>query len=242
MTTQSCKTTGRCTHDRCAPGRERDQEQKRPRNRQSHLRRTCKQNTASSRTRLRPVVVRRQAPMARQCWEAQQLLLVHRDHRDPRPDAAADPSSQSCERSVGDTETVADHAEDPEDCRDATGAADGHARCDTRQALEIQKCSRPWSSHRPSTLKVSPMEWLTLSSLCDHAHGPGQHRQPRRSHRCNVRDRGYLRQTVKEKTVELVKVISAGAVFGTNCGADRTRAGRDSTSAGSAAHRGVQDQ
>ena len=42
-------------------------------------------------------------------------------------------------------------------------------------------------------------------------------------------------QTVQEKTVEVVKADSAGAGFGTNCGADRTRAGRDSTSAGSAA-------
>ena len=44
---------------------------------------------------------------------------------------------------------------------------------------------------------------------------------------------------MKEKTVEVVKGDSAGAVFGTNCGADRARASRDPTSAGSTAHRGV---
>ena len=74
-----------------------------------------------------PVVVRRQAPMA-QTVLGSPAAVHRRDHQDPRPD----------------TETGADHPEDPEDCRDTTGAADGHARCNTRQSLGIQKCIRQW--------------------------------------------------------------------------------------------------
>ena len=51
MTTQSYKTTGRCTHATMCTGsrtRSSSSQQMRPRNRQSHLRRTCQQNTAET--------------------------------------------------------------------------------------------------------------------------------------------------------------------------------------------------
>ena len=51
MTTQSYKTTERCTHaTMCTRSRtgSSSSQQKRPRNRQSHLRRTCQQDTAET--------------------------------------------------------------------------------------------------------------------------------------------------------------------------------------------------
>ena len=177
MLTQAYKTTGRRTHaTTCTESRttSSSSQQQRPRNRQSHLRRTCQQNTAGT----------QQAQLSNEV-AASRCETTGADG----PDSAVKPSScssstrpwkslsqrsrgpqfiwQICERSIGDTETVDDHPEDPEGCRDTTGTADGHARSDTRQALGIQKCSRPWSSHRSITLRVSSTEWSTCPLLCE---------------------------------------------------------------------------
>ena len=90
------------THaQRCAPGRERDQV---PHSRSSrgvhslifHARvnRTLRRlNRHSSRTRLRPVAVKRRAPMAQAVLGSPAVAVHRRGRRDPRPDAAADLSS-----------------------------------------------------------------------------------------------------------------------------------------------------
>ena len=161
-----------------------------------------------------PVVVRRQAPMAQTVLGSPAVAVHRQDRRDPCPDAEADPSGSNDSRSHW--QYTDEEVEDPawQDRASPTSVirmadnaktveipqaqlTDGHARCDTQQALGIQKCSRPWSSHRSSTddiVDVSVVMRHPSANLPDSSHattsasdteGPANRGGPRdRGHPC----------------------------------------------------------